>query len=272
MTVHIIGNGLFGRIASDMLTKEGIDNIVYDSGEKHSGSAASGNITKPSWVTGLGDAARQAYRDLDGMYGLHKFTPDVGLGRSIELFYVKRDQVLGLPAYQAKVTKVGDGNVTLDNGYYFSGPVLVAAGVWSNELLPEVPKIEPVTGVSFVFRKPEGYTSKFNVWAPYKQAISYPYERYVWFGDGQAIKAKNWQDERIKKALERAKEHGLGLDERPLHTNVGYRPFVKGHKNGYFARVRDKVWVSTGGGKNGIVLAAAQARRFMEELQDSGYR
>jgi hypothetical protein len=268
MTVHIIGNGLFGRIASDMLSREGIENVVYDADLPKSGSSASGNITKPSWVTGLGDAAKQAYRDLDDMYGLRKFEPTVGLGKKIELYYVHRDNIIGLPHVKAEVQWLEDGRMGYDDKIA-EGPILVAAGVWCNQLV-EMPHIEPVTGVSFIFRKPDDYHPQFNVWAPYKQAISYNYDKYVWFGDGQAIKDKNWKEERVATALERARGHGL--EDRPLEVNTGYRPYVWKHKNGYFAQVANKVWVSTGGGKNGIVLAAVQARQFLEELKASGHR
>lgn len=267
MTVHIIGNGLFGRIASDMLTREGIQNVVYDSHEPKSGSQASGNITKPSWVTGLGDDAKTAYRDLDNLYGLHKFEPEVLAGRKIELYYVKRDDVINVPHVQARIDWVGDGQIGVDDKI-LSGPVLVAAGVWSS-MLVKMPKIEPVTGVSFIFLKPQDYKPKFNVWAPYKQAISYADGNHVWFGDGQAIKDKNWKEERVYTALERARGHGL--EDRPLEVNTGYRPFVKGHKNGYFGQTANQTWISTGGGKNGIVLAAVQARKFLEELKASGH-
>ena len=273
MTVHIIGNGLFGRIASDMLSREGIANVVYDSEEAKSGSQASGNITKPSWVTGLGDTAREAYRDLDQMYGLHKFEPQVLPGKTIDLYYVHRSDVIGLPHVKATANINAQGHFEFEyvdgNRVEVTEPVLVAAGVWTDRLA-HIPVMQPITGVSFIFRKPEGYKPRFNAWAPYKQAISYDDGNRVWFGDGQAIKDKNWKEERVATALERARGHGL--EDKPLEINTGYRPYVWKHKNGYFAQTGEKTWVSTGGGKNGIVLAAVQARQFMKELIVSGYR
>lgn len=259
--VWIVGNGLFGRIASDLLTKEGIENFVIDSNEPNSGSMASGNITKPSWVSGLGDASKQAYKDLDELYGLVKFTPEIAFGKTIDLYYVPRIKVIGHAHKQGKVTAVGDGWIEV-NGLRKQGNVLIAAGVWSQFLLPYMPAIETVTGVSFIFNKTI-HKPQFSVWAPYKQAISYQYGNRVWFGDGTAIKNKNWEEERITKSLDRAKNHGL---ENPIETHVGYRPFVKSHKNGYFEQIFENTWVSTGGGKNGIVLAAIQARKFLKEI------
>lgn len=261
--VWIIGNGLFGRIASDLLTEAGIDNQVIDSHESNSGTQASGNISKPSWISGLGDAGKQAYEDLDRLYGLEKFSPQVILGKSLDLYYVPRSKVLDKEHITGKVTSVGDGWLSL-NGEYKEGIVLVAAGVWSEELV-DMPAIDNITGVSFLFNKKD-HKPQFSIWAPYKQSISYQYEDKVWFGDGTAIRNKNWQAEkRIADSLRRANEQGL---TNPIETNVGYRPYVKGHKDGYFDHVADNTWVSTGGGKNGITLAAIQARKFLESLQE----
>ena len=48
---------------------------------------------------------------------------------------------------------------------------------------------------------------------------------------------------------------------------VGARPYVEGHKAGYFQQVSPKTWVSTGGAKNGTILAAAQALAFVQGLK-----
>lgn len=260
--VYIIGNGLFGRLASDFLTEAGIENTVIDSEEKNSGTVASGNITKPSWVSGLGEPGKQAYKDLERLYGLEKFSAEIILGKHLDLFYVARPKILNKEHITGKVTAVGDGWLEL-NGEYKDGYILVAAGVWTEQLV-DMPTIDNVTGVSFVFDKEE-HKPQFSIWAPYKQSISYQYEDKVWFGDGTAIRNKNWQEEkRVADSLRRASEHGL---TNPAETNIGYRPYVKGHKDGYFEQVADNTWVSTGGGKNGIVLAAIQAQKFLEAIQ-----
>jgi hypothetical protein len=48
-------------------------------------------------------------------------------------------------------------------------------------------------------------------------------------------------------------------------VSVGARPYVVGNKVGYFEQARPRLWVSTGGAKNGTVLAAWQAYRFLKE-------
>lgn len=260
--VYIVGNGMFGRIASDVLTTAGVENIVFDSELRNSGTRASGNITKPSWVSGLGETARQAYRNLDSLYGLEKFSPTIAFGKTIDLFFVPKVRMPYEKRIVGNVTEVGDGYLVI-GGERKEGIILVAAGVWSEDLV-SMPTIDSIVGCSFVFKKPN-HTPQFSVWAPYKQAISYGYglDDRVWFGDGTAIKAKNWQKERIDSSLLRAVSHGLN---NPIEINVGYRPYVKGHKNGYFTQVFPNTWVSTGGGKNGIVLAMIQAQQFLKEI------
>jgi len=269
--IVIVGGGMFGCLLRDFLAFSGIDDVtVIDSGEDFSGTKASGNVTKPSWVTGLGDDAKTAYTDLDQVYGLHQFSPEIGLGKTIDLFYVGRSNFQKEPDLNAVVTEVGDGFVKTYNpiskieGGINDCIVVVCAGAWSDQLV-KMPELDAMTGVSFMFEKPKEFKPTFNVWAPYKQSVSYSYQDKVWFGDGTAIKEKNWSIERVYRALERAADVGL---ESPYETHVGYRPYVKGHKNGYLAQVFENTWVNTGGGKNGIVLAAVQARKFMEWLSE----
>lgn len=240
----------------------GIDSITIDDKHPNAGSLASGNITKPSWVSGLGEAGKEAYRTLDSLYGLNKFSPSIGLGKTIDLYYVSREATIRPPNQIATVTKVGDGEIWFDDKHITDVTVLVAAGVWSWHLV-DMPAIEIVAGVSMLYKK-QDHEPQFDVWAPYKQSISYRHGSQVWFGDGTAIKFKNFNEQkRVADSEQRALKHGLSNPEK---INVGYRPYVKGHKNGYFSQVHENTWVSTGGGKNGIVLAAIQARQFLEAI------
>ncbi len=261
--VYIIGNGLFGRVVSDLLTKNGVSNTVIDADRPNSGTKASGNITKPSWVSRLGQESVNAYEELDNLYGLQKISPEVVLGKHIDLFYVSRKHTIDTPHVVDNIIEVGDGWAKSATNTY-EGKILVATGIWARELVPQMPAIEAITGVSFVFNK-RNHKPQLSIWAPYKQAISYQMEdEKVWFGDGTAIKLRNFDEEvRKRDSLLRAQKHRLTSVEE---THVGYRPYVKDFKDGYFERVYPNTWVSTGGGKNGIVLAAIQARKFLEEI------
>jgi hypothetical protein len=92
--------------------------------------------------------------------------------------------------------------------------------------------------------------------------------RQVWFGDGTALIEKTWQAEsvqRVASSIKRAEEY-FGLKGKAKAV-VGARPYVEDHKAGYFAQVGDRTWVSTGGAKNGTLLAAEQAAQFIEEAK-----
>lgn len=260
--IYIIGNGLFGRVANDLLYREGIESTIIDAEKPNSGTMASGNLMKPSWLTGINKERDKAYEDLDALYGIETFKADIAFGKTIDLNYVARYKVVNGIHMKARVTDIGDGWAKLDNGGIIEGKILVAAGVWSDKLV-KIPQIDCIVGVSFLFQQ-FNWQAKFKVWAPFKQAISYQSgHNSVWFGDGTAIKLKNFTDQRIKDSLLRAETQGL---IKPVETFTGYRPIIKGMKHGYFAKVYPNTWVSTGGGKNGIVLAAIQARRFLEEV------
>ena len=265
-SIYIIGGGIFGQVAADFLRAEGIHDItIIDSGEKYAATPCSGNITKPSWITGLGDAAKLAYKDLDRLYGLIPVEANAPFGRKIQLFTVPQFKSLG----NGKAIEIGNGWAKVDYGgavVEHKGVILVAAGVWSGGLV-SMPSIEKIVGISLTFLE-RNKPAQFSLWAPYKQSISYQCsDTEVWFGDGTAIKVSRfWEPERVSASIKRAESHGLFLNSLNK-TNIGYRPYVKGYKNGYFARVYENTWVSTGGGKNGIVLATVQARKFWEELK-----
>lgn len=259
--IYIVGNGMFGRIARDMLEERGRYSVVIDNDEPNSGTKASGNITKPSWISGLGKEGKQAYQDLDRLYGLNKFSTELVAGKKIDLYYVAREKLQGKPDIAGTVSRVEDGWVQVGDTRYW-GKILVAAGVWTDQLV-SMPKIESMVGVSFLFKKPDDFKSRFNVWAPYRQSIAYDHNGVVWFGDGTAIKQTNWNNTYIRRSLDHAEDLEL---EEPMETHVGYRPYVKGHKEGYFQKAFENTWVSTGGGKNGLVLAAIQARKFVESI------
>lgn len=268
--IYIVGGGMFGCVLKDFLAIAGVESTIIDMGKKHSGTSASGNITKPSWVTGLGDDAKRAYEDLDQVYGLDKFSPEVALGKTIDLYYVPRWRFLQRTDIPAMAVEVGDGYVKTEimgegKSQLLEGTIVVCAGVWCDELV-EMPPIDRMMGISAIYYEPKGFKPQFKVWAPYKQAISYAEGNHVWYGDGTAIKQANWDTaKRTHEFLVRAEKYGL---TNPMGMSMGLRPYVKGHKNGYLAQVHKNTWVNTGGGKNGIVLAAVQARKFMEWLSE----
>jgi hypothetical protein len=72
MTIYIIGSGLFGSIARDLLRNEGYDAITIDANLRYAASTAAGCLIKPSWLSCLGNKYKDGMGTLDKLYGLTK--------------------------------------------------------------------------------------------------------------------------------------------------------------------------------------------------------
>lgn len=268
--IYIIGAGLFGMVARDLLNARGIDCATIDDGRPLAGSYPAGCLTKPSWLTSVPNA-KEALALLDELYGLQSIPMRVlpVRARLDTINHVPPSAILRGPDIRGRVARVDPdgGRIILEDGREFTGAILVAAGVWSKDLLPDHFRGVPLTGLQgcshrFAGELPE---ARLKVWAPFKQSVAFNIEEgVVWFGDGTATKPETFSDDHVKRSLEHATDLGLypsGLKE----TRTGLRPYVRGHA-GWFRRVSKTTWVSTGGAKNGVVLAAAQALEFLRDL------
>jgi len=265
--VVIVGNGLFGSIAATLARSKGHTVTVISNEEKLAASKASGCVLAPSWLSSL--ERNQIDTAMEVLTALYKVEDLVFKTNLLKTFKAKRvdpDSVLVKPDVVGKVATVGDGVVTLEDGRKFKGRVLVAAGIWSQHLV-EMPAIKGLYGASVRFTGTQVEDPRIHVYAPYRQAVAVNLnKRTVWMGDGTALVQATWMKEeqqRVKDTVERAGKL-FGLQGK--HTvNVGVRPYVDGHKAGYFAQISPNTWVSTGGAKNGTVLAAWQAQRLVQE-------
>ena len=266
--VIIVGSGLFGSIAATLARSRGHDVTVVSDLQHMAASRASGCVLAPSWLSSLtGRDVDTGMNVLRALYDVHDLEFQTNLFKTFKAQRVDPDLVLVKPDVLEKVERVFNGKVLLANGEELKGVVLVAAGVWSAELV-EMPKMRGLYGASVRFDS-QLPTPRIHVYAPYRQAVGFQLNRrQVWFGDGTALIRKSWQesqDARIATTINRGAEF-FGL--RGKHrAQVGIRPYVEGFKAGYFQRVHPGTWVSTGGAKNGTVLAAAQAARFIEEAK-----
>lgn len=271
--IVIVGGGLFGSVARDLLRANGHEAMVIDNKFPDSGSAAAGCLMKPSWLSCLGDQYKKGLDILDSLYGLEQVPMMVnGVVKLDSIYHVDPTKILKEPDIVGKVERVDQfyGAVHLTDGQTWTGKVLVAAGYRSKELLPNhFSKVQLVgkAGVSLRFRT-ELLAAKISVWAPYKQSAAFTIaDGETWFGDGTSINLENWNH---GKYLDRALFHANKLDERlsafllDRHT-FGVRPYVVGH-SGWFVQTGANCWVTTGGAKNGLVLAAIQAQQFLESI------
>jgi glycine/D-amino acid oxidase-like deaminating enzyme len=259
----IVGGGLFGSLAARLARLKGYEVTVVDSNEALAASPASGGVMKPSWLTGVD--VKQAVAILEQFVAVRD-VPFTFLGTTVHAYVVNPLDVLDPAPLRARAIRAEDGLVVLDNGQELRGHVLVAAGVWTNTLLPTIP-VEGLAGVGFRVRG-QLPVAFIKVWAPYKQIVAHQVDAaHLWVGDGSAIKDKNWTSER----LEASKERCCGaLPTYPKLKDVtalpGLRPKVPGQKYGLHQRLSPRLAVSTGGAKSGMAMAALMAETWVASL------
>jgi glycine/D-amino acid oxidase-like deaminating enzyme len=270
--IVIIGAGLFGSMAAQLAEAAGHTVQIVDSNEPWAASKASGCVIAPSWLASLdSDELKTAMQLLDEHYGLIEVEFATNVLKKFRAHRIDTAKVLRAPTHRARVTTVTpNGKVTLSTGEVLNGKVLVAAGIACGELLGGMPLIKPMWGAA-LHVKGQLAEPRLHVYAPYRQAVAFNRDRgSVWVGDGTALVEKTWtkeSGERISNTRLRAAKL-FGLTDTPKTVVLaGARPYAPMHKTGYFARVYPRVWVSTGGAKNGTALAILQAQRFVREAK-----
>ena len=280
--VVIVGAGLFGCIAAALARAEGHRVTLIGKSRPYEASPASGCVLAPSWLNALSKAdVASALAVLGDLYRLHDLEFRTHLGVKFKAQRVHTPDVLVRPDLTANVTKVTNGKVWYNDSqgvHHISlpkeGVVLVAAGIWTGELV-DIPPMRPLYGCSLRI-KGQAAEPRLSVYAPYRQAVMFNMTRNdVWFGDGTALIQKTWEAEfasRITSTKERAAHLLEAKPNSPevvgAKVTVGARPYVEGHKAGFYAKLAPRLFVSTGGAKNGTVLAALHALRFVRDLQE----
>jgi glycine/D-amino acid oxidase-like deaminating enzyme len=278
-SVIIVGAGLFGQIISRALREDGHTVLMMDRGEEMAGSKPAACLMKPSWFSGLGaDVHEPALSLLDELYDLQTIQFELmpkslsfldGALPKASVYWVQPSTILSgdsaTAATVANVTEVKPGSVVTDLGVFEADVVIVAAGVWSEELLPQY-KQQAQHGLALLF--PDHYCTRpaIQAWAPYRQRVGFNRGDGMWIGDGTAIKASNWNDERTKTVADRCRAmyDVEGKTARYLH---GLRPYAKGHKPCLLEQPSPGVWLASGGAKNGTVAAAYCAHKIRESLR-----
>lgn len=254
---------------------------------------------KPSWLAGAlsGVDMQEAFTLLDRLYGLRELQMQVkvgksGVGVSQPVMWVNPAQVLRLPdilgtatslrrtqsGWVVSIARVLGGSFTRQafGGFIEADHVVVAAGVWCNELAfkdrakhPEaihVDGLEGRVGAALLWQHEQVPGDGFIApWAPFKQVIAFNRGDGLWAGDGSAIKAKNWTADHEHATLARCRDAIWPLiscaPSREPKVLVGQRPYVKGAKPCVAQEVARGLWVVTGGAKNGTAAAAWAAHK-----------
>lgn len=276
--IVVVGNGLFGSIAATFARLEGHQVTVVSDERAYSASKASGCVLAPTWLNSMSkESVNDAMAVLRALYTVIpvEFFSNV-FNKTFKASRINPKSILVKPDVAGVVTAVGNGFVNVRDSEggadrKLRGKVLLATGAWTPDLVPDMPKMKGLWGAAL--RIPGQLEEpRISVYAPYRQAVAFNIDaKTVWMGDGTALIGKTWDsdgDTRVARTIGRANEL-FNLEASASNTRViiGVRPYVEGHKAGYYARLHTNTWVSTGGAKNGTVLAAWHAFSFLKELK-----
>lgn len=279
--IIIVGAGLFGAIIGRYAQAHGHEVIWIDDRNPLAGSPPSAGLIKPSWLDGFGEAGKIGREVLESLVTPQvqsfEFLPS---GAHVDVLHVNPLKLIQPPnTIYGRVLEVGNGWVKYlplpqpgDPSFILvEGIVVVAAGVWSKDLLP-VEGLEALKGTAFFFH---GHTRlpRLQLWAPFKQIKVFNREGepdMIWAGDSTGMHPKTYTALRESASLHRcqeAVEAVTGLKAVLSHKVSGYRPVIKGQKHGVFMKAYPKLFLATGGGKMGTVLAGYHAHLFNEALK-----
>lgn len=298
--IAVVGAGLFGSIISHTLAYQGHEVVQIDAGKPGSGSKPAACLMKPSWFSSAMPKreSEEALDLLDRMYGVEdlQFTlrPTRGL---VTVHWVRPTRILSpdnpttptVLRVEGEVVKIKSNGVPHSwmviarAGEWALKPqhanvVVVAAGVWCNDILvqerghePEALHVDGLQGrAGSAFLWPQE-AARFNSpyihpWAPYKQIVGFDRGDGFWAGDGSSIKPENWTPQRSADSLARCAK-SLNLPARySVQELHGIRPYVPNAKPCYLAEHHEGVWVCTGGAKNGTIAAAWAALQLSRRL------
>jgi glycine/D-amino acid oxidase-like deaminating enzyme len=279
----IIGGGLFGQITAAALRAEGQEVRVFDNREPLAGSRPAACLMKPSWFSALGkEVYEPSLALLDRLYGVRDLPFDVAVGKTGKIaqttvHWCDPAKILAGPTELCHVVHVAPGRVGVSAGgslveHHEARNVIVAAGIWTQRLLPQFAQVGQ-RGMATLWPNSIVARGRIKVWAPYRQLVGFDRGDGMWVGDGTAIRADNWDDERTQQVYERERRFGdslmgtLGLapgdEHRLLH---GIRPYAKGHKPCLLEQVAPGLWAASGGAKNGTLAAGWAAHTLARSL------
>jgi glycine/D-amino acid oxidase-like deaminating enzyme len=262
----IIGGGLFGQIIAAALRSQGATPLVIDNQMPDAGSKPAACLMKPSWFSSLGKSVYEpALKLLSGLYTVEtvefRTRP---LGLETAAYWINPAHILVPGALNETVVNIYPGGVlTLEGNTYETHNVIVAAGIWTSRLLTDYQQL-PQKGAAFLWpgEKRENFIS---VWAPYRQLVGFDRRDGYWVGDGTAIRAANWTQERQNVSQDRCSK-AADLPAPPI-TMTGIRPYAPGHKPCLLEEIEPGLWVASGGAKNGTLAAGWAANEIMWRLR-----
>jgi glycine/D-amino acid oxidase-like deaminating enzyme len=285
----VIGSGLFGSLITRGLRSIGQNVLLVNAYKPEAGSPPAACLINPSWSkkieTPKVDAAMTWLQKRFIIHNLpFRETTQSGKQKETRSWFIEPKDMLLEPDVDARVTVLtkdpGTGNHVVLGGtpqtefVARARQVVVAAGVWSQKLLPNNDlAITGKAGCAFLY--PEWVGPGFNFmsyWAPYKQIVGFQRGDGFWVNDGSAIKSENWTAGHTLASLERC-EAELWNRHRELSGKAprakvlyGIRPYTKA-KPCLCEEVAPGLWVAVGAAKNGTLLGGYCAQLIQERSQ-----
>lgn len=266
----IIGGGLFGSIIARHLKSRGVYTITIDDKREGSGSRPAACLMKPSWFSSLGsEYYTPALDTLDELYGLQ----DIQFG-IVKVKWIPPKKILIEPDVLGEVTGIQQHGkewlVKVNNQVlcFTAEHLIVAAGIWSNDILKKISgggrvvDLSTRQGIAFITPHYEVPKPFIHPWAPYKQIVAFNREPGKgWISDGTAV--KELTTTRKAMSLERCRK-ALGDPQTRLEGVMGNRPYTPQAKPCYLQSHGNNLWVVTGGAKNGTIAAGWAAHKLGE--------
>jgi hypothetical protein len=280
----VIGNGLFGSLITRGLRELGRNVLLVGDNKEDAGSPPAACLMNPAWFKKLGsDVSEPAVSWLANRFNLHNLpfreTTQSGKVKATRSWFIEPSEMLLKPDLDQHVELVTRRGPQLhailcctEMGtelWHEARQVVVAAGVWSQRLVPWVDLgITGKAGVAWLL--PEWAGPGFNFmdyWAPFKQIVGFQRGDGFWINDGSAILRQNWSAELERSCLQRTmgtflKHRGTMAIVEPKRL-FGIRPYTK-VKPCYLEEVTDGLWVAVGAAKNGTLLGGYCARIIQE--------
>ena len=193
--------------------------MVFDAGLPGAASPAAAGLFAERWAgRKLAEHHFRALPLLEQLYGIRPLTFRHDDGRPEPLLFVPPAAVLEADPVRRHVEAVGDGWLEAE-GCRYEGWVYVAAGAWSDELVPGV-GVHAKEGAAFVFdgeRLP-----RVRPIGPGRQAVAFSRDAgTTYFSEGTA--EHDYAAEHDRLTLGRAAEMGL---TGPMRRLAGRRPYA----------------------------------------------
>lgn len=269
--VIVVGAGLFGSVIAASLRGQGMDVVVIDDARVGAGSKPAACLMKSGWFAGLGkEIYEPALRELDILYGVKDLNFRIGPGHAT-VHWVAPSSILIGADHDARVdslTPINGGwevmtSWILDRHPLYARRVVLATGVWANELSPIAVDVKGQAGMAFLYPEERIDEPFISPWAPYRQLVAFNRGDGLWVGDGTSIKHENWSSEHAKVCEERARKY-VPVTSKPTRL-FGIRPYAK-EKPCILREQMPGLWVASGGAKNGTLAAGWCGHRLGVEL------